>query len=134
MSYLPPESNEIYTISVTDYLPTFVLYSVNNKRVALPSLNDASLNNWTWKQYSGGSQKIVTVLDTISCKDLINSWTQFSEVERAAYLRELPSKFSLCPNITEFKVRGGTMGDTWLELSIVPTEEGEKFSGWTSIY
>ena len=116
VSYLKPDSKEIYTVSVMKYLPTFVLQSGGDAEKGERSWNDSTLNTWTWSQGTDIHNR--TILSTVPCQDLINSWTYLPEAERAIYLNELPYPFSLCPNITEFSVRGRILGDEWLELSI----------------
>ena len=74
-------------------------------------------------------------INTIPCTELIESWTDISQAERDNYMEELISPNVLCPNLTEFSVKGGETSAIRLSLSLVvyPTEEGRLYTGLTFV-
>ena len=59
-----------------------------------------------------------------------------SQIERDELIKEIPSELSLCPNITEFMVKGGTWDSAWLQLDIrwADTSVDYDFDSWTMLY
>ena len=114
-------------------MPTLITASYSNHQPDLLTYNDSTLATWQWKHYDSLYGK-GTELETVKCVDLIESWTHLTQAERAEFVHELPLPIALCPNMTDFMVSGGTMGRSWLQLTIEPTEAGKAFLGWSSVY
>ena len=56
---------------------------------------------WSWQWVENATGKTV---ETINCKDLIESWTDLSSDERAALIAETQDDYMLCPKMDTFKV------------------------------
>ena len=65
------------------------IIDVNNKDV------------WSWQWVENATGKTV---ETVNCKDLIESWTDLSSDERAALVAETQDDYMLCPKMDSFKV------------------------------
>ena len=71
---------------------------------------------WEWLAIKDG---VYEEIPTVTCADLIDSWTDLKLDERAALKAEfLNPENSLCPNTTSFQVKGGSVGDTNLSLMV----------------
>mmetsp|Transcript_32533 Transcript_32533/g.40315 ORF Transcript_32533/g.40315 Transcript_32533/m.40315 type:complete len:145 (+) Transcript_32533:3-437(+) len=76
-NYLSRKTSELYTIPLTSFLPTFGIISFGED--GKTTTNDASLVKWGWK-FEGIEDH--DEIESILCKDLVNSWTQLSTGER----------------------------------------------------
>ena len=89
------------------------------KGIDLPRINDEELFTFEWRLYK--NVILWDKIESINCKELIDSWTDLSEAERKMLKKEISYNFQLCPNITEFYMLTNPDPFKWLELKIRPT-------------
>ena len=52
-----------------------------------------------------------------------------TEEQLDEYFTEVLNPFQLCPNLTEFQVRGSFLGDYFLQIDVKLTQKGKEFDG-----
>ena len=123
IGYLGREEEKTYEIPVQQFLPTFAIITGYDDEMSEWIYNNPKWFTWNVTQYTENGPSEGVLLDTVTCEDLINSWTDISEDERDSFLRELfyIGKM-LCPNTTSLFVEGGLDGDTYIDISVYATE------------
>ena len=105
IGYLGREEDKPYEIPVQRFLPTFAIATEIYDESYTLSFNNPDWFTWNITQYTEDGPLDDVILDTVLCKDLINSWTDISEDERYSFLGELLfPKNMLCPNTTSLSV------------------------------
>lgn len=118
------------------YLPTFVIASYDREGDAA-TLNDRSIWHYNWNMYDETEDKTIKDVESVNCTELVHSWTDISKEERAEIVHEIPSAYSLCPNLTYFVVRmSKNIWETqdYLALEVSPTDKTDSFKGTSAIY
>ena len=97
-AYLHRDSNETYTIDTRIFLPTLTIVSVDDNRNE--QFNNADFFEVEWKQVTDYDNE--QILDEINCLELIDSWKDVSDAEKAALYQELGETGSRCPKVDSF--------------------------------
>ena len=106
------------------YLPTFVIASYDREGDSA-TLNDRSIWQYTWNMYDETDDGTIKDVASVNCTELVLSWTDISQEERDDIIHEIPSLYSLCPNLTYFVVRmSKNIWETqdYLALEVLPTD------------
>ena len=102
VSYLGREETDPYLIPLRNFLPNFAVTTINIDQEIFDVNNST---NWYWFWTIDGKER--HDVESVSCKSLINTWTDLKDEERSSLIDELYGPFMLCPNLTEFYVEGG---------------------------
>ena len=97
-SFLQKKSTETYTIDIKDFLPSLQIIS-QDFDTGKVTFNNEDFFEIYWSQKVN---KEVQLLETVNCKDLIDSWSDMSQKEKDNIKQEFDQFATLCPNITNF--------------------------------
>ena len=115
---------------ITEFLPIFTVGTFNKEDKTSGSfdahINDEEYYTFYFTQHSDDDERLVQYA-AVNCVELINGWTKISDEERNSFISQIPlKKDSLCPNMTEFRVKGELFGKTMLQLRINPTKKATR--------
>ena len=107
-------------------MPTFYLKTYVDDKFAY---NDDENFYWEIVQVNSTTGEEGVIINTISCLELINSWTHLSYSDRQALIRELTEpEYMLCPDVDYMQVQNSAYEEdsSYFYLEISKTDSSTK--------
>ena len=137
VNYLDKQKLISYTIPVKKFVPTFLIRT-NGKDEDDESGTEYYNNQTAWDamfiQNSPNLPDGMNFIQPILCTDLFESWTDIPQTEADSFAKELGEfkEVAMCPNMTQFEIKGAEFATTQLILQIEATDKATDFIKETS--